>query len=268
MIKNFFLKSVVWIAWVALTLSIATFCTFFVRFEPFKYDYESIVGLLAVFIGICTTFIVGWQIFSSFEVKGYIKENMLLFNQLNEQLNNTREITDDLNRKIIESEQITNKIQSDFEQTIKRIEDQDAFGKARMMHSKGYALSSSQLLTTYFSFYLAMDIYINLKNVGEFLVTVGDIHTCVNKMKITLDELKRSTDTELKKKLIEKFELDSLSYVNPTVDGYIGSWQADRFNELYPSRIGLLLELNIKRKEILEEVIEINRQILAEGANQ
>ena len=152
--------------------------------------------------------------------------------------------------------------------TIKRIEDQEAFGRARMMHTKGYALSSSQLLTTYFSFYLAMDIYINLKNVGEFLVTVGDIHTCVNQMKIALDELKRSTDTELKKKLVEKFELDSLSYVNPTVEEYIKSWQEGRFNELYSSRIGLLLELDIKRKEILEEVIGINSQIVDEETNQ
>ncbi len=256
------------VALISLAISIATFCIFFVRLEPFEFCNDSFIGLIATFIGICTTFIVGWQIFSSFEVKGYIKENMLLFSNLKDQLKETRAITEELKSKIARSEEITDVIQTNFEHTIKRIEDQEAFGKARMMHSKGYALSSSQLLTTYFSFYLAMDIYINLKNVGEFLVTVGDIHTSVNQMKITLDELKRSTDTELKKKLIEKFELDSLSYVNPTVVEYIKSWQEGRFNELYPSRIGLLLELDTKRKEILEEVLGINSQIVAESANQ
>ena len=252
----------------SLASSFVTFCIFFVRLEPFEFCNDSFIGLIATFIGICTTFIVGWQIFSSLEVKEYIKENMLLFSNLKDKLEETRTITEELKSKIARSEELTDEIQTNFEYTIKRIEDQEAFGRARMMHTKGYALSSSQLLTTYFSFYLAMDIYINLKNVGEFLVTVGDIHTCVNQMKITLDELKRSTDSELKKKLIEKFELYSLSYVNPTVEEYIKSWQEGRFNELYSSRIGLLLELDIKRKEILEEVIGINSQIVAESANQ
>ena len=252
----------------SLASSFVTFCIFFVRLEPFEFCNDSFIGLIATFIGICTTFIVGWQIFSSLEVKEYIKENMLLFSNLKDKLEETRTITEELKSKIARSEELTDEIQTNFEYTIKRIEDQEAFGRARMMHTKGYALSSSQLLTTYFSFYLAMDIYINLKNVGEFLVTVGDIHTCVNQMKIALDELKRSTDTELKKKLVEKFELDSLSYVNPTVEEYIKSWQEGRFNELYSSRIGLLLELDIKRKEILYEVIGINSQIVDEETNQ
>lgn len=193
---------------------------------------------------------------------------MILFSDLKNQLEETKAITNDLNSKITTCEQITNEIQKEFDLTINKIETQEVISIARMHQAKGYALSSSQLLATYLSFFIAIDIYINRKNVGEFLVTVGDIHTCVNQMKESLDELKSLTDRELKKGLIDKFELDSLSYVNPTVNEYIRSWESDQFNQLYPSRIGLLRELDIKRKNIIEEVTEINRQIVNEDTNQ
>lgn len=252
----------------SLASSLVTFCIFFVRLEPLEFSNDSYIGVITTLIGICTTFIVGWQIFSSLEVKEYIKKNMLLFSNLKDRLKETRTITKELKSKVARSEEITQELKEKLEQVNKTIENQEEISVARLKHAKAYALSPTQLLSTFFLFSQAIDVYIKLNKVGEFLLTKDDINICVNQMEITLSDLKSLTNQELKKKLINKFELDNLSFVNPTVEEYIKSWQAGRFNELYPSRIGLLLELNTKRKEILEEVIEINRQILAEDANQ
>lgn len=252
----------------SLASSLVTFCIFFVRLEPFKFSNDSYIGVITTLIGICTTFIVGWQIFSSLEVKEYIKKNMLLFSNLKDKLKETRTITKELKSKVARSEEITQELKEKLEQVNKTIENQEEISVARLKHAKAYALSPTQLLSTFFLFSQAIDVYIKLNKVGEFILTIDDIHTCVNQMKNSLEELKITTESDIKKELINKFELDNLSFVNPTVEGYISSWQAGRFNELYSSRVRLLLELDIKRKEILEEVIVINSQILAEDANQ
>lgn len=193
---------------------------------------------------------------------------MLLFSNLKDKLKETRAITEELKSKIEKSEQINHKLEEKLEQVNKTIENQEEISVARLKHAKAYALSSTQLLSTYLLFYQAIDIYIKLNKVGEFLLTKNDIETCVNHMKISLENLRTLTDFDLKKKLIEKFELDSLSYVNPTVSEKIEYWESGRFNQLYSSKIDILRELDTIRKSILEEVIEINRQIHTEDTNQ
>lgn len=68
---------------VALSLSIVTIVLFFIRVAPNSViDLGTFVGIIATFIGICITLLIGYQIYNAVDIKGRLEQISVLRNDL------------------------------------------------------------------------------------------------------------------------------------------------------------------------------------------
>lgn len=78
----------------ALALSIIAICLTLFRVTPLEFSNDIYLGVLATFIGIAVTLLIGYQIFNVFEMKKEVSEQRKLANdmkQMSENLNKTIE---------------------------------------------------------------------------------------------------------------------------------------------------------------------------------
>ncbi len=89
----------------SLVLSIITICLTLFRVTPLEFSNDIYLGLLATFIGIAVTMLIGYQIFNTVEMKKEVTEQRKLANDL-------KQISADLNRTI---EKQKNEMQEGFD---------------------------------------------------------------------------------------------------------------------------------------------------------
>lgn len=88
-----------------LALSIIAICLTLFRVTPLEFSNDIYLGLLATFIGIAVTMLIGYQIFNMFEIKKEVSEQRKLANDL-------KQMSEDLNKTI---EKQKNEMQEGFE---------------------------------------------------------------------------------------------------------------------------------------------------------
>lgn len=93
------------IAICALALSIIALCLTLFRVTPLEFSNDIYLGLLATFIGIAVTMLIGYQIFNMFEMKKEVSEQRKLANDL-------KQMSEDLNKTI---EKQKNEMQEGFD---------------------------------------------------------------------------------------------------------------------------------------------------------
>lgn len=83
------------IAFIAIVISLIAIAFTFLRITPFEVSNDIYVGLIATFIGISVTLVIGFQIINTLEIRKEISEQKKLsteLEQMNNKLNKTIEI--------------------------------------------------------------------------------------------------------------------------------------------------------------------------------
>jgi len=117
-----------------------------IRLEPFVVGMETYLGVTSAFIGICATFIVGWQIFSSMNVREELNKN----DQLKTRLEDKIEL---LNTLIVEQKKAIDKEKE------ARLKLQDEM-ECNLNIASGLAFSYTQPLNAYSHFANTIKYYL------------------------------------------------------------------------------------------------------------
>jgi len=150
-----------WLSLISILVSIATLCIFGVRIEPFKFTNDAVIGTMATLIGVCATVMVGWQIFSSMQVRGELKE----IRELNDEL----KITTEVQEKKLEVEK-------------NKREKQNKIFDAKISFANALALGQSQLLSSYCFFVISAKNYLELGDFGSCYGAIGNLTVNISKM--------------------------------------------------------------------------------------
>lgn len=159
------------------------------RIETFHVGIESVMGLVTALMGICATFMVGWQIFSSINV--------------NKELENIKLANDEFKNKV---EKLDNLIKEQKEEIAKEREAQCLMKKelnAQLWAARALSLIDKQYFTSYECYAECLCIYLELQNyerinnalknmgialnyINETLETIGDYNSDRRKYDILL----------------------------------------------------------------------------------
>lgn len=71
-----------WISYVAIILSVVAILLVIFRITPIEFTNETYIGLIATFIGISVTLLIGYQIINTIEIKREISEQKKVSNKL------------------------------------------------------------------------------------------------------------------------------------------------------------------------------------------
>ncbi len=166
--KNYIHTILCWLSLISLLVSIATFCIFGVRIEPFRFSNDGVVGTMATLIGVCSTVMVGWQIFSSMQVRSELKEAQDLIKKLEGKLSKVNSTIDEQNKEL--------------EDEKGRRQKQNELIFARMQQTKGYAFGYMQILSAYYYFIEALTIFLKHEATADHITVLKDLSVCVLNM--------------------------------------------------------------------------------------
>lgn len=151
---------------ISLITSISALIVFSIRIEPFHVGIESVMGLVTALMGICATFMVGWQIFSSINV--------------NKELENIKFANDVLKSKI---ETLNGLIAEQKEEMTKEGKERCLMKKeldAQLWSAKALSLIDKQYFTTYECYAESLCLYLELQNYER-------INNALKNMSLALD---------------------------------------------------------------------------------
>ena len=161
------------IAVISFLISIVAFGASF-RIEPFHVGIESVIGIVTALMGICATFMVGWQVFSSINV--------------NKELENIKLANDELKSKI---ETLNGLIAAQKEEMTKEGKERCLMKKeldAQLWSAKALSLIDKQYFTTYECYAECLCIYLELQNYER-------INNALKNMGIALDYINETLET-------------------------------------------------------------------------
>ncbi len=245
--KKHFYKGFCWISISSLILSILTF--FIYVFRSFTFTNDAVIGVVATMIGICATVMVGWQIFSSMQVRSELKEAQDLIKKLEGKLSKVNSTIDEQNGKIKNAQDISielsNKleqanstivylqnlsnvlsvkqmsIESSMEKQNKELEDekgrretQNELFFARMQQTKGYALGYMQMLSAYYYFIKALTIFLKHEATSDYRIVLNDLSACIKKMNAII---KNSNEVILSNQEVDSDFIHKINYNNSRV---------------------------------------------------
>jgi hypothetical protein len=245
--KKHFYKGFCWISISSLILSGLTF--FIYVFRAFSFTNDAVIGVVATMIGVCATFMVGWQIFSSMQVRSELKDAQNLIKKLEGKLSKVNSTIDEQNGKIKKAQDISNElsnkleqanstivgiqslsdelgaqqvlIKSSMEEQSKELEDEKGRRKtqnelifARMQQTKGYAFGYMQILSAYYYFIEALTIFLKHEATSDYKTVLNDLSVCILNMDAVI---KNSNELILNNQEVDSGFIRKINYNNLTV---------------------------------------------------
>lgn len=179
------------LAIISLIISICALIASF-RVETFHVGIESVMGLVTALMGICATFMVGWQIFSSINV--------------NKELENIKLSNDELKSKI---ETLNGLIAEQKEEMTKEKEARCLLKKemtAQLWVSDAHLYESMKYFNSYRCLAKSLCLFLELKKDRETSLVL-------NLMNKTLDNIEKKLQfIEGKKKANKDYDISAFSY--------------------------------------------------------
>lgn len=179
------------LAIISLIISICALIASF-RIETFHVGIESVMGLVTALMGICATFMVGWQIFSSINV--------------NRELENLKSTNEEFKEKV---KQLDDLIVSQKEEMIKERETRCLMKKemdAQLWASKAISFVDIQYFTAYECFARALCLFLEIQDYKKIDSTVSNMDTTLSR---TEERLLIIEDKKTKK---QKYDIGPFLY--------------------------------------------------------
>lgn len=180
---------------ISLIISISALIASF-RIETFHVGIESVMGLVTALMGICATFMVGWQIFSSINV--------------NRELGNLKLANDEFKRRV---EMLNGLIAQQKEEMTKEGEARCLMKKemdAELWTAKGLSFVDMQYFASYECFAESLYLFLEIQNTAR-------VNSAVRNMGVALYRAERSLERiELRKKKKQRYDINTFSYYRNT----------------------------------------------------
>jgi hypothetical protein len=164
------------LAIIALIISIIAI-VFSCIIEPFDVKIETAIAVVTALMGICATFMVGWQIFSSINVS--------------EELKNLKSTNEEFKKKV---DKLDNLIKEQKEEIVKEREAQCLMKKelnAQLWAARALSLIDKQYFTSYECYAECLCIYLELQNyerIGSALKNMGIVLDYMNEALKTIGD--------------------------------------------------------------------------------
>lgn len=164
--------------------------------EPFHVGIESVMGLVTALMGICATFMVGWQIFSSINV--------------NRELENLKLANDEFKRKV---EILDGLIAKQKDEMTKEGEARCLLKKemdAEVWTAKGLSFVDMQYFASYECFAESLYLFLEIQNTAR-------VNSAVRNMGVALYRAERSLERiKVRKKKKQRSDINTFSYYRNT----------------------------------------------------
>lgn len=212
------------------------------RIEPFHVGIESVMGIVTALMGICATFMVGWQIYNSIKVDAEIKR----LNRLNEESK----------KNIAEFELLIKDQKKEMEKEKENRVLLSEAVEAQICIAKGYAFIHIQYFSSYLYFATALYHFILTNQHKEALKVLHNMGVTMNSAKKKLYFLMQEVDngkTELDKEELKKIRYaksNSLNKENSPIEKI-------KRNVNYSLYEATLTELEEVREEITRKAKEL-----------
>ena len=196
-------KQTIILSWIAIALSITACIITFLDLDKAQITDDSFIGVMASFIGVIATILVGVQIFNSIETRNSI-------NKLNESFEKKiKEVESNYHKRIGEIQTLNNQLQYDLTKQNKRFEQakKERVSNENKIQSyihrvKGITLEEQQPFTAILEFVLGIEYALDSKDIKTIHRALDDLGTCVNRVE---DKSKLNT-----------VHSDSLDTINPS----------------------------------------------------
>lgn len=223
--KKYFYKGFCWISISSLILSSLTFLIYV--FRSFTFTNDAVIGVVSTMIGICATFMVGWQIFSSMQVRDELKEIC----KLNDKLKKTTEEQD----KKLEEEK-------------KEREKQNKRFDAKISYANALALSQIQLLSSYYFFLISAKNHFELGDFRSGNEAIDNLRVPLSRMKKVLLSVNNGGDIQ------DLVKIDYMTNISKRLESPTKSPIEEMKKLTYYSMIQEKIESSeAQRKEIIEK---------------
>lgn len=171
---------------ISIVCAIACVSTIFicwVRIESFNWETD-IASIICGLIGICATFMVGWQIYSHISVKSDI-----------DKINRQRIIYE---RSISKLDDKINAQNKDFANQKEAYDIEFKRMKADDYVSRGVAFSATRYLDAYICFMRGSQLYLDLGDIKNFNLNFNNMEIQIGKMHDALSPIQRALKLKLK----------------------------------------------------------------------
>lgn len=235
--RIFSMKNYSWaIALISFIISVCALVTS-CRIEPFHVGIESVMGIVTALMGICATFMVGWQIFSSLNV--------------NKELENLKLTNDEFKKKV---EKLDNLIEKQKEEIAKEKEARSLMKKemdAQLLLTKAISFFEIEVLSSYELFAKSLYYFLEVLNYERIDTILDNMSATLGYGKIILQSIKAKEG---------KYDIELLDYNNKTsLDTEECPTKALAFSPNYPiikDRIEKLEESRLKLSKEIKEFRE------------
>lgn len=179
------------LAIISLIISISALIASF-RIETFHVGIESVMGLVTALMGICATFMVGWQIFSSINV--------------NRELENLKLANDEFKRKV---EMLDGLIVEQKEEMTKEKEARCLMKKelnAQLWSTTAFSFTDCEPFTAYECHAECLCLYLDLHNNERINNALWNMEVALNYVEGKLITIERNVNNK------QKHDISALSY--------------------------------------------------------
>ncbi len=222
------------LAIISLIISISALIASF-RIETFHVGIESVMGLVTALMGICATFMVGWQIFSSINV--------------NKELENIKLANENFKEKI---KQLDNLIESQKEEIAQEKEERYLMKKelnAQLWSARAFSFIDKRYFTVYECFAESLYLFLELQKNEKAISAIRNMEVTLNGAETALQEMEEN------KRNGHSYDTQVFLYQkNTKADG--GNWPIKRMS----SSPGFQL-IKDKIDELEKRRLELNKRV-------
>lgn len=171
------------ISWIALVLSIIACIITWARIDVYITN-DTFVGIMAGFMGICATILVGVQIYNSIDTRNSI-------NKLNESIEaKIKELESNYHKRRGESQVLNNKLQyeiSNLNKDLEQAKEERILNENKIqsyiLRVKGMTLERLQPFTAIIAFFQALEYSLKSKDIKTIHNALEDLEICVKRIK-------------------------------------------------------------------------------------
>lgn len=163
------------ISWIALALSIIACIITWARIDIY-FTNDTFVGIMASFIGVCATILVGVQIYNSIDTKNTI-------NKLEESFcSKIKEIDTDYNNRVKQLNTIINKLQYELENIKKDKKSNELKMQSYIYRTHGISLIEFQPLTAFEYLYKSLELALQNDDIQDTTKTIQDFEAITKRI--------------------------------------------------------------------------------------
>ena len=221
------------VSWIALALSIIACIVTLVRIDVYITN-DTFIGIMAGFMGICATILLGAQIYNSIDTRNSINKLNESFNDKIDKLNITYD------NRMRELNVLNNKINYELikaheklEQYKNEIEELALVTKRRINFSNAIALSTIQPYSSYKNFFECLKYELKKQNPEGVKQILSDLKSLVQQIKEITPQQKIFTKD---KDIIKDLNFDVLK------DFPLSSFIKDEYNSIHNDIMSIIYE--------------------------